>query len=138
MKEPTLDDLRGLDIYLGTPYGKYPAGLEQAFIDACKLCGALMLGGLVVYSPIAHTHPIALHAGIDPVDHRIWLPFDRVRMDKADAMLVAMMRSWETSIGIQHEINVFMEAGKPVYFLDVEEMKLAPTIVKARQGACPA
>jgi Domain of unknown function (DUF1937) len=128
----TLNDLRGLDLYLGTPYSKYPAGLEQAFVDACNLCGKLLQRGLIVYSPIAHTHPVAMHAGLDPLDHKIWLPFDEVRMNKADAMLVAMMKGWETSKGIQHEIDYFMQARKDVYFLDVKTMELAPTILKIR------
>ncbi len=130
MKTPTLNDLRGLDIYFATPYSKYPAGLEQAFVYACQLCGELLQCGLFVYSPIAHTHPIARHAGIDPLDHKIWLSFDAVRIAKADVLLVAMMPSWETSKGVQHEINAFMEAGKPVYFLDVRAMELKPVRVR--------
>jgi hypothetical protein len=113
-----LSDLKDLDLYLGTPYSKYPAGIEQAFIDACKLCGDLLRRGLKVYSPIAHTHPIAIHAGIDPLDLGVWLPFDEMRMERADAMLVGKMPTWEISSGIRHEIDAFKRAGKPVYYLD--------------------
>lgn len=104
--------------YVGTPYTKYPDGIEQAFIDACKITAKLMLADVKVYSPIAHTHPIAIYGGIDPLNHGIWLPFDRSMMDAADAMIVAMMESWDNSYGVKHEINVFTRAGKPVYYLD--------------------
>lgn len=118
MNAMTLDDLKGKDLYLATPYSKYPGGIQRAFADACELCGELLERGVMAYSPIAHTHPIAIHSGIDPLDHSIWLPFDRIRMDKADAILVAQMDSWEASFGVAHEIDVFKEAGKPVYYLD--------------------
>lgn len=109
-------------VYLGTPYSKYPAGLDAAFRDAAKLTGALLVAGVKVYSPIAHTHPIAMNANLDPYDHKIWLPSDAAIMGKADAMVVAMMPSWAYSFGIAHEINVFEAAKKPVFYLDPETM----------------
>lgn len=121
----TLDDIKGKDLYLATPYTKYPQGIEEAFEDACELCGELLRQGVTAYSPIAHTHPIAMHSGLNPLDHSIWLPFDRVRMDKADAILVAQMDGWEDSFGIAHEIDVFREAGKPVYYLDPSSLRVS-------------
>jgi hypothetical protein len=118
-----LSDLKkyGL-IYVGTPYSKYPGGIEPAFVDAAKLTARLMSEGLKVYSPIAHTHPLAIYGGLDPFDHSIWLPFDGAMMNKSDAILVAMMAGWEASLGIRHEIQVFIEADKPVYFLDPADL----------------
>lgn len=119
-----LDGLRGLDIYLATPYSKYPQGIEAAFAEACRICGDLLRRGLIVYSPIAHTHPIAIHANIDPYDHAVWLPFDHVRMAKSDAMLIAKMDSWDISTGIQHEIQYFADNRKPIFYLDPTTMGL--------------
>jgi hypothetical protein len=115
----TLEDVAkcGL-VYLATPYSKYPTGIEMAFRDACVLTGRLLRSGVKVYSPIAHTHPIAIHGKLDPHDHSIWLPFDKAVMDKADVLLVAKMPSWEASYGIAEEIKVFRQAGKPIYYLD--------------------
>lgn len=111
-------------IYVGTPYSKWADGLDAAFVEASKLTARLMQHGLKVYSPIAHTHPLAVHGNIDPLDHSIWLPFDGAMMDKADAMIVAMMDGWETSKGVRHEIEVFIEAGKPVFFLNPADLSL--------------
>lgn len=111
-------------IYLATPYSKYPQGLEAAFRDTAALTARLLVRGLKVYSPIAHTHPIAIHGGADPLDHSIWLPFDRAIMDKADALLVAKMETWEQSKGIHYEIDVFKQAGKPIYYLDPAAMEV--------------
>lgn len=120
-----LSDLKSYAlIYVGTPYSKWADGLDAAFVEASKLTARLMQAGLKVYSPIAHTHPLAVHGNIDPLDHSIWLPFDGAMMDKADAMIVAMMEGWETSKGVRHEIEVFTEAGKPVFFLNPADLSL--------------
>jgi hypothetical protein len=118
-------DLKKFDlIYVGTPYTKYPGGIEVAFIDACKLTAQLIQLGLSVYSPIAHTHPIAIHGEIDPLDFTIWLPFDAAIMCKSDAMLVAMMPGWGISKGILHEIQAFTDANKQIFYLSLESMDL--------------
>lgn len=120
-----LADLKQFDlIYVGTPYTKYPGGIEVAFIDAAKLTARLMKFGLKVYSPIAHTHPLAVYGGLDPLDLTIWLPFDAAMMRKSDAMLVAMMEGWETSTGIRHEIEAFTDADKPVFYMPPELFEL--------------
>lgn len=115
----TLSDLRHFPlIYVGTPYSKWADGLDAAFVEASKLTARLMQQGLKVYSPIAHMHPLAIHGDIDPLDHSIWLPFDGAMMDKADAMIVAMMKGWDESKGVRHEIEFFAAAGKPIFFLN--------------------
>jgi nucleoside 2-deoxyribosyltransferase len=120
-------DLKQFDlIYLATPYSRYPqskGGIVGAFQDAAALTGRLLQSGLKVYSPIAHTHPIAVHGKLDPYDHLIWLPFDEAIMAKADALLVAGMDTWQTSFGIAHEIGVFTKAGKPIFYLDPETLE---------------
>lgn len=113
-------------IYVGTPYSKYPGGIIAGFIAASRLTARLMKEGLKVYSPIAHTHPIAIYGDLDPMDHAIWLPFDKAMMDKSDAMIVAMMEGWETSKGIRYEIQAFVEASKPVYFLSPDDLSYEP------------
>jgi nucleoside 2-deoxyribosyltransferase len=111
-------------IYVGTPYSKYPAGLEEAFKESARIAARLLERGLRVYSPIAHTHPIAVYGKIDPLNHDIWLPFDRAIMDKSDAMIVAKMATWDMSKGIAYEIETFEAAGKPVYYLNVETFEV--------------
>lgn len=129
-----LDHLKTFDlIYVGTPYTKYPGGIEAAFVGACKLTARLLKEGLKVYSPIAHTHPIAIHGGIDPLDLSVWLPFDAAIMAKADAMIVAMMPSWSNSTGIRHEIDVFVAGGKPVYFMSPDDLSYEPCYLEERE-----
>lgn len=109
--------------YLATPYSKYPGGIWPAFIDACRIAARLMQAGIKVYSPIAHTHPLAIFGEIDPLDHAIWLPFDEAMMNVADVLIIAHMRGWDESKGIAHEIEFFAEAGKPIFDLDPETLR---------------
>lgn len=121
----TLEELKRFDlIYLASPYSKYPDGIWQAFTDVCLVAADLLKAGVKVYSPIAHTHSIAAHGQIDPLDHSIWLPFDQAIMNKSDALVVATMASWGISVGIAHEIADFKARGMPVFYLDPDSMKV--------------
>lgn len=103
-------------VYLGSPYTKYAAGLDAAFRDVAAIAAQMLQDGVKVYSPITHTHPIAIHGNLDPRNHDIWLPFDQAMMDAADAMCIADMDGWRESYGVQYEIDYFRWQGKPVYF----------------------
>lgn len=120
-------------VYLATPYSKYNDGIECAFRDAAALTAKLLRLGVKSYSPIAHTHPIAIYGDLDPLDHSIWLPFDEAMMKKSDALLVAQMQGWRESYGVKHEIQFFTAAGKPVFYLDTVAMAVAskPSGVRA-------
>ena len=111
--------------YLATPYSKYAAGIDRAFIDAAKLAALLLRAGLKVYSPIAHTHPLAIHGKLDPFDHSTWLPFDHAMMKACDVLLVAHMDGWQESHGIAEEIKYFAAAGKPIFDLDPQTLVMA-------------
>ena len=104
--------------YLGTPYTLFPPALTRAFILAARLAARLLKVGIKVYSPIAHTHPIAIHGGLDPRDHAIWIPFDRLMMARCDILIVAHMDGWAESKGIAHEVEFFAKANKPIFDLE--------------------
>lgn len=111
--------MRAVDgfLYLATPYSRFPGGIEDAFECACRCAAWLIRQGLSVYCPIAHTHPVAIHGGLDPLDHEIWMPADLPMMRAATGLVVAMMPSWEQSVGVKAEISQFQEDDKPVWWL---------------------
>lgn len=125
--------------YLAAVYSKWTGGdpgpgcsnnmrqamrLEDAFIEAAKLAAKLMLAGVKVYSPIAHTHPLAIHGRLDPLDHSIWLPFDEAMLTVCDTLIVAQMDGWQESRGIAHEVAFFETAGKPIFDLDPDSLQM--------------
>lgn len=107
--------------YLATPYSKYPGGIDAAFEEACKATASLIRKGLRVYSPIAHTHPVAKYGGIDPYSHDIWLPADKPFMDAACGLIVCKMSGWQESRGLLHEVEVFTIANKPVLYMEWDD-----------------
>lgn len=104
--------------YVASPYSKYPGGVEEAFKAACECTGRLLARGIPVFSPIAHSHPIAQHAAIDPMSHEIWLEADRPMMEAAHGALVLRLPGWEFSYGVKHEIDFFRDAQRPIHLLD--------------------
>jgi hypothetical protein len=119
MKELNTDDLRGPGYwYLASPYSKYPGGIHEAAKEVCRAAAHLVQWGVNVLAPIALTHPIAIYGQLDPLDHKIWMPFDQPLMDGARGLIVCKMESWEDSFGVKEEIRIFTEAGKPVYGME--------------------
>ena len=104
-------------LYLATPYARYPDGHHAAFVEACKQAAILTKAGLPVFSPIAHSHPLALHGEIANTDHDFWMNVDRPMMDAAHGIIVCMMKGWIESHGMKYEIQTFERAGKPVYYM---------------------
>ena len=107
-------------IYLASAYSHPdPAVREQRFRDACRAAARLMRAGHVVFSPIAHGHPIALH-GL-PTDWMFWEPFDRHHLERCDEVIVLTLDGWRESAGVQAEIRIATELGKPVRYLAPED-----------------
>lgn len=116
-------DLSGAGlVYLATPYSRFPEGLDAAFHGAARLAARLIAAGVTVYSPIAHTHPIAMLGNLDPRDHAMWMKFDAAMMARADALGVAHLAGWRESRGMALEIAEFEAAGKPVFDIDPESL----------------
>jgi hypothetical protein len=103
-------------IYLASPYSHpHPAVREQRFQAACRAAAALLRVGLVVFSPIIHTHPLVAH-GL-PTDWASWERIDREHLQRSDEVLVLTLAGWRESVGVQAEIRIANELGKPVGYL---------------------
>lgn len=104
-------------IYLATPYS-HPdiAVMESRFDMACRIAGRLMADGEIVFSPIAHTHPIAVRCEL-PRGSDYWNIYDREMLRAADKLVVVMMDGWRESKGIAGEIEIACELGIPVEYV---------------------
>ena len=105
-------------IYLASPYSDPDPKVQQLrFEQVCRVAAALMNGGTVVFSPIAHSHPIALAGGL-PGDFTYWEEFDRAMLSVCKCLIVLKLPGWEQSKGIKAEMAIMREMGKPISFLD--------------------
>jgi hypothetical protein len=110
--------------YVGSPYSRYPGGIEAAYREICRVMTHFARAGIPAFSPIAHCYPIAMAGGIDPLDHRIWPPFCEPVMTGAKGLVVVKMATWEDSYGLRQEIRCFESARKPIRYLDPELLLL--------------
>jgi hypothetical protein len=125
---PKIVSLTGLRIYpllfLSTPYSKYSSGLQVAFEHACNLAGRLIINGLTVYSPIAHSHPIAYYGSINPLDQKFWMRQNEPHIKAASALIAAELPGWKDSDGMKTEMDAFALAGKPIYYVNPNSLAL--------------
>lgn len=98
--------------YLASPYTKFARGQDAAFSEAAKATAKLMAAGLVVYSPIAHSHPVATHGNLDALDGAFWLRQNMPMMERMDGIIVLKLPGWRESEGVKFEIDFFRREGK--------------------------
>jgi hypothetical protein len=108
-------------IYLAVPYSHQDAGVRHSRFEAVnKVAADLMRKGLHIFSPISHTHPIAL-AGELPLGWEFWEAFDRAYLTHCHKIIVLKLDGWKESKGVTAELKIAEELG-----LDIEYME--PTV----------
>ena len=108
--------------YMASPYSKYPGGIEAAFIEASKQAAFLKNNDIDVFAPIPHSHPIAIHGGLDVYDYDLMLNWDKKFIDRCDGIIVCMMDGWTSSHGVNWEIERFIEQHKPIVYMTPNEV----------------
>jgi hypothetical protein len=108
--------------YLAGPYNDPdPDVRELRFRQLNHTAGWLLSQGMVVYSPISMTHPIAVQHEL-PKDWSFWehqdLPFLRV----ARKVIVLMLPGWTESRGVKAETAFAVQRGLAVEYLRVQDV----------------
>ena len=104
-------------IYLASPYTHAdPSVREARFQAVCRQAAEMMRRGVVVFSPIAHSHAIAAY-GL-PIEWAFWERFDRVFLERCDEVWVLALDGWSVSRGVQAEIAMARELGNPVLLIN--------------------
>lgn len=101
-------------IYVASPYS-HPddAERERRFRAVCLYCGMLMQDGCHVYSPIAHSHPIASLCSI-PTPWDYWKELDEKMLAMCSAVYVLMLPGWAESKGVAAEVEIARTCGKMI------------------------
>jgi nucleoside 2-deoxyribosyltransferase len=108
-------------IYLASPYSDPDLVIrEQRFHEVCKFAALLTSNGALVFSPIAHSHPIAQYMD---KSHKFdfWSRFDLWMLERCEVMMILTLPGWEKSEGIKAEISFAREQGIPIVHLGVAE-----------------
>lgn len=115
-----------LKIYLASPYSHPEAQVrEYRFAKACVAAGALFKKGYIVFSPIAHTHSIALKHDL-PKGIEFWEELDRSFIEWADAVVVLVIGGTEESKGIAREVEIANSLGKRIHYFHLDEIQSFP------------
>ena len=102
-------------VYLASPYThKDPVVRARRFRAACEYAAELLNNGTCVFSPIAHSHPIAEHGTEDTFD--FWMKWDVPYLHVASALVVMTLDGWKESRGVQAEIEIMKRLGKPIIY----------------------
>lgn len=108
-------------IYLGSPYAKYHAGLDEAARVVTECAGKLMARGIRIYCPIAHGHAVTRFQEL-PRTWDYWKDQDQPLINAASALIVLEMCGWWESVGLKYEFESFLLAGKPIIYLKPEDL----------------
>ncbi len=105
-------------IYLATPYS-HPdhSTMIRRYETVNRVCAELLSQGKFVYSPITHNHPLAELKEL-PRGWDYWSKFDRRMLQCCNKVVVLRQEGWETSIGVQAEVNLALEMGLSVEYID--------------------
>ena len=105
-------------VYLATPYSHDdPNVRRQRFEIVNRVAAGLMRDGVHIYSPISHTHPIAM-AGDLPKGWDYWEKYGRVVLAACVKVIVLRQPGWEQSTGVNAELAIARELGLPIEFID--------------------
>jgi hypothetical protein len=102
--------------YLASPYTHVDVVVRQRRYEAaCLAISELLKAGQHVYSPIVYSHQLCAY-GL-PVDWQFWQEYDRRLLEICDGLIVLQLDGWQESVGVNAEMAIARELGKPISFL---------------------
>ena len=105
-------------IYLASPYTHEQSDVRTyRYIQACKAAAVLIDDGHAVYCPIAHSHGIAVHGGLDS-DWAAFQAIDEYFLSLCDRLVVLTIPGYDKSEGIKAEIAIARKLGKPIEYME--------------------
>ena len=117
-------------LYLASPYTHPdPRVRHQRFEVACRAAAALLRAGVSVFSPIAHSHPIAKY-GV-PTTWGFWQRVDQDYLRHCQALGVLKLPGWKESVGVQAEIKLAKSLGIPILEIEPEVLDIDDEVGRA-------
>jgi len=106
-------------VYIAIPYSSVDK--EESFKLANKAAAFYYNKGFIVYSPISHSHPIAIQEDL-PKGFDFWEKIDYEFIDWCDYVVVVKMQGWDKSTGVKKEIEYCKKTNKPFCYLELDEL----------------
>ena len=109
-------------LYLATPYSGTAEEQEVRFDMACQLAGILIWKGWSVFSPIAHSKPIAEASGL-PHNAAFWSQLNSTWLRWSTDFVVAKIEDWKESKGVRFELTEARKLGKGLWTVSIGHYK---------------
>ena len=107
-------------IYLASPYSHPdPRVRQERYEAAVAYAAAMWREGRTVFSPIAHSHPIALLMPEGGGTWEQWAEFDRIIIEACSSIWVLMLPGWRESKGVAAEVKIAHEIVKSVTYVEL-------------------
>ncbi len=116
-------------LYVACPYSHIDSKVrDYRFRTACRASALLMKAGVVVFSPLSHSVPIAEYVGEVESDHDFWLGQDIPILQRCDELLILGLENWEQSLGVRKEMFEALALKKPITLIEEADIELLPRI----------
>jgi hypothetical protein len=103
-------------VYLAVPYSHPdPEVRIERFKAANRMAGKLMHEGVHVFSPISHTHPIAVECGL-PLGFDFWREYDEKILRVCGKIVVLTIDGWSESKGVKSELEFASKLGLQIEY----------------------
>ena len=107
-------------VYLACPYTHEEKIVREArFVQVSKAAAKLMNQGHIVYSPIAHCHPIATYGDL-PKTWSFWRRIDEVYLRHSKMLVILPLEGWNKSVGLNAEMQMAKEFNLTITWLDTK------------------
>ena len=114
-------------VYLACPYAHAEREIMKYRYDTANRAAAkLMDAGIVVFSPLSHSVPIAEILGDRP--HEFWMKMDLPLLHLCDEILVLRLPGWQNSLGVIDEMFAAMADRKPITLIEEADIDVLPEI----------
>lgn len=112
--------------YLGMPFSHPdPNVVEQRMDVFWQAMGHWVKEGFNMISPMS-LHPMFEKVLDLPTDWGYWEDYATLLLQKCDRLMIVAMPGWDISTGVQGEIDLAVEIGIPVLFIDPQTFKVIP------------
>ena len=105
--------------YLCSPYASPDPEVRKLRFDTVnRVAGILIAHGLMIFSPLSHSMPIAAADPGVPRGFWFWRDFDLHIINLSKEVIVLTLDGWRESEGVTAEIKYARDVGIPVKFVD--------------------
>ncbi len=118
-------------LYVACPFSHEKQDVrDYRFRTACRASALLMKAGVVVFSPLSHSVPIAEYVGEVESDHEFWLGQDIPILQRCEELLILGLDGWTESLGVRKEMFEALVLKKPITLIEEADIERLPAIPK--------